>query len=328
MEPTSGATELPALNTRVVVPEVEFIHSTDDWSGITSAAERRRRQNRLNQRTWREHTPSPHPRHQMEVMRRANPNYVGQRKRQGQGHSSEPPLAIISAGSRCQDTPRQQSTSEANTRELVAGNHGITQEEGYLLLPSQERRMKAQLFALKLRKYYRDGIAQPAYLPTLTRLNVLDAMARNAAAIGLNIKGLCCDDFISPFNQHGPPAPWISQILASCPATLLPTPTQQAIVHHPWIDLIPIPRFRDNILIAMHTGLIDDDELCADLLRFDGSPGDSPALIVWTDSWDIRGWEASVPFLRKWGWLINGCSDLYLATNEWREKRGEKRLTF
>lgn len=238
-------------------------------------------------------------------------------------------MATPSADSGSQDHPTAQCALDGEAADAVSLSPAFVQAEGHLLLPSQERRTKAQQFALRLRRYYNDGIAQPAYLPCLTRLNVLDAMARNAAAMGLGIKGLCRDDLISPFNQHGPRTPWSGEILASCPVTLLPTPTQRAVVHHPWIDLIPIPRFRDNILRAMHTGLIeDDDELCADLLRFDGNHVDNAAIVVWADSWDIRGWEASLPFLRKWGWLIEDCFELFLATNEWRERRGEKRLSF
>lgn len=44
--------------------------------------------------------------------------------------------------------------------------------------------------------------------------------------------------------------------------------------------------------------------------------------------YDPRAWEATVPFLRKWGWVVRECRELLVSTNYWREKRGEKRLVF
>jgi hypothetical protein len=260
---------------------------------------------------------------------------VGKRSRHRPAPSTEPAATSLLAGSIEYDnqTPGQ-TMSEGDLEPLetscAAVSHAAAlHAQGYLLLATEERRAKVQRFAGQLRKAYSDGLLQLACLPTLTRLNVLDAMARIGAAMGFSIKGLCRDDLVSPFNQHGPLSPFMSTMLASCPANLLPTPTQQAIVHHPWIDLIPIPQLRDNILIAMHRGLIDDDdELCADLLRCDSNREDKAALIVWSDPCNIRAWEASVPFLQKWGWLMQGCLELYVATNEWRAKRGEKRLAF
>jgi hypothetical protein len=97
-------------------------------------------------------------------------------------------------------------------------------------------------------------------------------------------------------------------LLDSCPITLRPTQIQKDIIHHPWIDLFPIPQLRDNLLVAMNAGLLDDDELCADLLRVRDCD-DGLQLLVWGGSWDIRGWEANTAFL-KWGWLMKGCPEL------------------
>jgi hypothetical protein len=44
------------------------------------------------------------------------------------------------------------------------------------------------------------------------------------------------EDATSPWNTACKP------INSSCPASLQPTLVQRTIVHHPWIDLFPIPR--------------------------------------------------------------------------------------
>lgn len=169
---------------------------------------------------------------------------------------------------------------------------------------------------------------RPTQLPMLIRLNVLNALSRNAVMLGFPVDGLCHDDRVSPFNEQGP---GLGDAAArpSCRRNLQPTAMQVAVRHHPWIDLFPIPRLRDNMLQAILAGLLDEDELCADLLNVeDDRQGEKPSLIVWGASWDPEGWEASVAFLRKWGWLIQGCSELLEATNLWRQKRGVKPLAF
>jgi len=101
-----------------------------------------------------------------------------------------------------------------------------------------------------------------------------------------------------------------------------------AVTHHPWIDLIPFPHIRDNILDTTNADLLNANELGIDLLPAGDGRGETASLIVWGEPWDPRGWEASVPFLRKWGWLTKGCPMILEATNYWRQKRGERKLAF
>lgn len=181
-----------------------------------------------------------------------------------------------------------------------------------------------------LRRAYEDyslGALRPSNLAVLIRLNALNAVARNAVLMGFPAEGLCRDDFESPYTEAGPRLPQ-SQIPApACPKMLMPTALQRTVQHHPWLDLLPFPAFRDNMLRALDAGIFDDDELCEDVLNVGSEDlGEKPALIVWGESSDSGAWEANVPFLRKWGWLLRGCAELIEATNYWREKRGEKRL--
>jgi len=175
----------------------------------------------------------------------------------------------------------------------------------------------------------------------------MDALARNAIRIGFDPQGLCQDELISPLNVRGPlllsdgsspssssqiiTLKWRDETKKSqgCPESLAPTLLQRMVLHHPWIDLFPFPTFRDNMLAAIQLGVLDDDELCVDLIEFaGGADGSEPALIVWGEAWDWRSWEVTAGFLRKWGWLAKGCEEMVVATNYWREKRGEKRIVF
>ena len=143
---------------------------------------------------------------------------------------------------------------------------------------------------------------------------MLDALTRNAVVMGFAAEGLCHDEFVSPYFQHGPMnmtrGRWP---LTSVPGNLQSTVVQRITPHHPWIDLFPFPRFRDNMLHALAVGFIDEDELCIDIVGLNGPAqllDSKPSIMVWGESWDIRSWEASVPFLMKWGWLLRGCDEL------------------
>lgn len=171
--------------------------------------------------------------------------------------------------------------------------------------------------------HYTLNSPKPTYLPGLIRLNALNAVAHNATVLGFSKENLCQDDLISPFNYPDPKAPTEPHI----PESLRPTTLQRSIHHHPWTDLFPLPRFRDNILRAMISGTLDEDELCLDLLEVvNGDTCANAYLIVWGRPWDISGWEVSPGFLRKWGWLLEGCPEAIDATNRWRETRGESKL--
>jgi hypothetical protein len=168
---------------------------------------------------------------------------------------------------------------------------------------------------------------RPEHLLRVVQINVFHALARNAAALGLSTLWLLCES-ISPLGQIGPPTPLVA-LPPSYPDSLAPTPLQATELHHPWIDLLPWPVLRDRILRLCSGNLIDEDDLCHDIVEFDTSQGsDKAALIVWGAPWDPKGWEASPAFLRKWGWLLENCAEILEATNYWREKRGEQKLSF
>ncbi|KAI8165712.1 hypothetical protein K4K54_008213 [Colletotrichum sp. SAR 10_86] len=258
-----AGTSIPVLaNPRLA----ELRDPSEDWTGVTSTAERRKLQNRLNQR--------------------ARPT-----------------------------TPK--NVFKNNVSKLCE-------------LGNEETRQMLSMFAEEAYVDYINGKPCPGYLTTLVRVNVFHAMVRNAQALDFNAEWLTYEA-ISPFNKLGPGL-GPSTTGPSCPENMRPTALQLAVEHHPWIDFFPHPQMRDNFLqIVADKGedYIDEDDMCRDIVDVGAGAGvEEAALIVWGEPWDPRGWEATESFLRKWGWLLVGCTEMLEGTNYWREKRGLKRLKF
>ena len=111
------------------------------------------------------------------------------------------------------------------------------------------------------------------------------------------------------------------------PPDLQSTPLQQSTPHPYWIDIIPFPAMRDNLILL--AGEYDSYDLRCDLgecLYAGFDDAERRGFLVWQDPWRIDGWEISEGFVRKWGYLLKGCTDVIESTNRWREMRGEDRL--
>ncbi|EXA44288.1 hypothetical protein FOVG_05760 [Fusarium oxysporum f. sp. pisi HDV247] len=269
----------------------------DDWTGVTSRQERKRRQNRLNQRAWR---------------RRKGAQYTSD------GQQSQTVTATSTHTSHDDSVVLRDTFPSILARAPIIG-------DGILLIPNVCEAERLRNLIRQSLEDYSLQTPRPSNLHIIIRLNVLNAIADNATVIGFPKESLCRDEFISPFYQTGPiqiPSP-------NCPTSLQPTSLQRSTAHHPWIDLFPFPKFRDNVLRGMQKGLFDDDELCGDLLGVEGAGvGEQPSLLVWTIAWDARGWEVNAAFVKKWGSLIQDCPEIMDSTNYWRRKRGQPALTF
>lgn len=177
-------------------------------------------------------------------------------------------------------------------------------------------------FAQQAYQDYTLAAPRPAALQTLVQLNVLDALTHNAAALNITIESLCEEHTLSPFVYQGP-----SRLdEASVPLSLQPTALQRAVYHHPWIDIFPLPEVRDSILRI--SGTPEEYDLNIDMVDVEDNDREKPNLVIWGDHSDPWAWEATIPFLRKWGWLVRDCQTLLDSTNYWRERRGDKRLIF
>lgn len=184
--------------------------------------------------------------------------------------------------------------------------------------PATKIRM-AQLERIAL-QYYTMGSPRTDLLLDLIQLNFTRALMENIRILGLESDQLH-DDAISPFNTAGP---WQDDSLHTLPIYLQPTVIQRSIPHHPWLDLLPVPQMRDNLILAGE--FEEETQLCLDMKGSGSTRLGKSGIIVWSDPWDPAGWEVTEPFARSWGWVIRNCYDLAHSTNRWRAKRNERPL--
>lgn len=156
-------------------------------------------------------------------------------------------------------------------------------------------------------------------LSTLSKLNMKRALMDNIVAVGMTMAWVVDDDSISIFSMAGPR---LSD--SAIPDSLRPTELQLTKPHHPWLDFFPFPRMRDNLITAQDE--FDDEELCHDLMAFWDMKNTEAAVLIWGSPWDPRNWEVTEAFVRKWGWVLDGCVDVQESSNRWRRMRGEKGL--
>ena len=166
-------------------------------------------------------------------------------------------------------------------------------------------------------------------LLTLTTYNVVRGLIINLIILGAKDPQWC------EMNHAFKPKPG-----QKLPPGLMPT-RLQGEMHPAWIDMFPCPKVRDNMISRQ--GQFDEDQLCADLVGELCGPEkiedwvacDSiteaesrlargrPGVILWSDPWDVRGWELTPEFLRKWSWVLEGCTEIIESTNRWRASRDE-----
>lgn len=163
------------------------------------------------------------------------------------------------------------------------------------------------------------------------------ALRANAEALDVNFEDLIIDETISPFYAASATPDLTEAVVQTkfhhLTADLQPTISQVRHVHHPYIDLIPSPTFRQRVIqaISVEPPMIDEDDLCKDI-EHDG-------LICWGSQvrsregspigsgapWDIRSWEAQTWFMKKWWFLIGGKDgELFKQSQWWHALRGDK----
>ena len=123
------------------------------------------------------------------------------------------------------------------------------------------------------------------------------------------------------FNIAGP---WQFDSERSLPPSLQPTATQRSIEHHPWLDLLPVPQMRDNLIRA--GDFEDEEQLCLNMKGIGRARSKNTGIVDWRDPWDPAGWEVTEAFACSWEWVIRDCRDLAHSTNQWRISRKEKSL--
>ena len=308
----------------------EAINQQDDWTGITSATERRRRQTRLNSRAFRR--------------RRAQAIAKLQHQPQCSTPTTKPALRTICRSEAPYWSENHQSIITLPTS---AG-------------PSAQGKPCRPILPHTTSPTIIDNVIFPLsvdHLITLLQFNVLRACLVNR-------------DYISLLQPHGTewssesiatlPSVGPSTLTKLLPDSLHPTALQKTVPHAAWIDIFPHPIVRDNLIrittqratssmtsiqssessieIESESREFDEDALWTanfGSLFFDEDGSDEHVDdfkghgggIVWDPPWDISGWEMSAELLRKYTCMFRGCEGEVLdATNRWRRGRGEEDL--
>lgn len=145
----------------------------------------------------------------------------------------------------------------------------------------------------------------------------------------------------------------IKAVSNALPESLRPTQLQTTIIHATCIDLIPFPAIRDNLiknegrfswpeLIEEFVGHLVSPScfVCPfvsrkaripyqELLSYDDTDdftANRSGVILWGPAHCAENWEFTPSFLRKWGWVLEGCQGIIELTNWWRRSREEEPL--
>lgn len=297
----------PQIVIAPMLQQLEVQAPNDDWTGISNTAARRKLQNRLNQRARR--------RRQREIKTGKEISPIDDIQDISHDISSIP-----------HDTSHDIHHDIFDISHISHISHIISKR--ICRLGNKERRKAIIQLASQAYASYNSGHMQLNHLPIIMGFNVFRALFHNNIALGFHDEWLQ-NDSTSPFCLSGPGLGPL-HARSHCPATLRPSTTQITIPHHPWIDLFPMERMRDNFIKAVSgPNPIDEDDLCFDICDVDeGDRTNKASLIVWGEPSDPRSWEATVPFLKKWGFLLQGCVEMMESTNRWRVKRGERALKF
>lgn len=161
----------------------------------------------------------------------------------------------------------------------------------------------------------------------IARLSYFSALFANFSALGFDFSIFLDENSISPYCTDNLSLP---EGFKDTPVNLRPLLCQFTVPHHPYLDTLPFPTFRQRALAALSTDppLLNEDDLCIDLMLKDG-------LVCWGSiggdgmdrgsPWESRSWEAKGWFLRKWWWLVGGeDEEMWSVSRWWASQRGEK----
>jgi hypothetical protein len=334
MPPQHGPPKLPARSPPVMTdPGFRITTTNENWRGKNDPGERRRIQNRINQRAFRERqrsgetTKECSPRGNSAAS--ASPDRRPEPKNSQEKDDDEEDGCEGDGGKEGEDDEDGQEEGEGEDEDESSSEDDDDNEE------AEESDSGSPPPNVPIRPHFTGQIPRAACTPStpstdspwdelaqLINRNFMQAAATNAQHLGINLTSL----------RSGAPSstPRLRNI-ANLPPTLKPVELQHQLSHDPIIDIIPHARLRFNIARAIATGNLDASRFSASLrrsgavLKVQGEACRS-GLIVWNFPEQLSSWELSEAFFIHWGFLLEGCEDFVAATNVWRSHRGERSL--
>ncbi|KFA71286.1 hypothetical protein S40288_06706 [Stachybotrys chartarum IBT 40288] len=207
--------------------------------------------------------------------------------------------------------------------------------------PTGQWRGKVQVFPDPVRVRWREetpGSRSPDVYRNFIRHYqecVIEAFRTNCLVVGITESMFCGDESESPFyrpNVEGASNPdgvvaFVQSSFMSLKYDLRPSCNQIATSHHPYIDIIPIPSVRKRLIELQNE--IDEDAFFMDALegfRCWGNRRESRHQGCGSGtSWDMRSWEATPTFLKKWACILGDEeSEIARQSRWWRIVRGEE----
>ena len=153
--------------------------------------------------------------------------------------------------------------------------------------------------------------------------------------VGINEEMLCADKSLSPFFCSSAESAddmvkanmvfTVQGIFKTLKPDLRPSSEQITVKHHPYIDILPFPTLRRNLIT--HLEDVDEDDFFHDMLTglvCWGGAGigrkdreDSTGYASTGTPWDFRSWEAKMWFLKKYWTLLGGEDGELVRQSEW-----------
>lgn len=300
-------------------PGIRITTTNENWRGKNDPAERRRIQNRLNQRAFRERQRTG------ETTKSVSP------PKQSQSDNDEDEKKGNKGGDDVDDDDDDDDEEEDSSSEDEDEDDDDDDDDAEQSNPGSPPPGPAA------RPHFNGQVSRAACTPAtslpstdnpwdelaqLINRNFMQAVSANAQRLGLNTTALRAGTATSTPRLRN---------AASLPPTLKPVEVQHQLPHDPLIDTIPHTRLRFNILRAIATGNLDASRFSASLRRSGAvinvqGEARRSGLIVWNFPEQLASWELSEGFVMVFGFLLEGCEDFIAATNVWRSRRGERSL--
>ncbi|TGO44698.1 hypothetical protein BCON_0473g00050 [Botryotinia convoluta] len=268
----------------------DILSLEEDWTGVTDKRRRKEMQDRLNQRVARK--------------RKLLKSKVQKKEGQSQLHNRDSDLIPIplprqfhfSHGDHQAPELYRTTAQQTNPQQILPYTNSTDIEDIDSIQACRPDSPETQSFLLHFstRAYQNYLHLSPSSdnAMVLIQFNTTRAFVANAQTLGLTTSSMtrtaCSRFFVDLTAGHTS----FTIDLSSLPLSLHPTPLQRELPHHPWIDLLPIPQLRDNLL--RRNNQFDEVELCREMRGVKSAKlGRRNGIIVWRDPWDESGWEVT-----------------------------------